>query len=66
MSLLGCSTIVFSTAAATLGKALIQIGAVLIDYGPANPRHRIWIDFGVSELPQSAVIEVELPSELSI
>src|SRR5271163_2476913 len=51
---------------ATLTKTLIQIGAVLIDYGLANTRRRIWIDFGVSELPHGAVIEVELPSEFSI
>jgi hypothetical protein len=51
---------------ATLGKTLIQIGAILIDYGLANTRHGIWIDFGISELPHGAVIEVELPSELSI
>jgi hypothetical protein len=51
---------------ATLGKTLIQIGAVLIDYGLANTRHGIWIDFGVSELPHGAVIEFELPSEFLI
>jgi len=39
---------------------------VVVDDGLANARRGLWIEICVSELLHCAVIEIELPSEVSI